>query len=88
MTDRLIYAEKLKAHYAWWANGSEMDKLYKAIFDSIINLHPTVEAVEVVRCKECKHRDVETGFCGGRGWPMQIVPGTGFCDKGERRENG
>ena len=87
MTDRLIDAEKLKRHYAWWDNWSEEDKLYKAIFDSIINLQPTVDAVEVVRCKECKHRDA-TGFCGGRGWPMQIVHGAGFCDKGERRENG
>ena len=25
----------------------------------------------IIRCKDCKHRDVETGFCEGRGWPMQ-----------------
>ena len=42
--------------------------------------------VPVVRCKECKHRDAETGFCKGRGWPMQLVPDGGFCDKGERSE--
>ena len=42
--------------------------------------------VEVVRCKNCKHRDAENGFCEGRGWPMQLVPDDGFCDKGERRE--
>ena len=41
---------------------------------------------EIVRCKDCKHRDAETGFCEGRGWPMQLVPDDGFCDKGERRE--
>ena len=40
---------------------------------------------EIIRCKDCKHRDVEKGFCEGRGWPMQLVPGDGFCDKGERR---
>lgn len=43
------------------------------------------DLVEVVRCKDCKHRDVEDGFCEGRGWPMQLVPDDGFCDKGKRR---
>ena len=47
-----------------------------------------VEFAKVVRCKDCKHRDAETGFCEGRGWPMQLVPYDGFCDKGERREDG
>lgn len=41
---------------------------------------------EIVRCKDCKHRDAETAFCEGRGWPMQLVPDDGFCDKGERSE--
>ena len=45
---------------------------------------PTIDAVPVVRCKDCKHRDAENGFCEGRGWPMQLVPDDGFCDKGER----
>ena len=39
---------------------------------------------EIIRCKDCKHRDVEKGFCEGRGWLMQLVPDNGFCDKGER----
>ena len=39
---------------------------------------------EVVRCQDCKHREAETGFCKGRGWPMQLVPDDGFCEKGER----
>lgn len=45
-----------------------------------------IDAVPVVRCKDCKHRDAEDGFCKGRGWPMQLVPDDGFCDKGERSE--
>lgn len=49
----------------------------------LINNAPTVDAVEVVRCKDCKHRDTENGFCEGRGWPMQLVPDDGFCDKGK-----
>ena len=48
---------------------------------------PAVEPQpEIIRCKDCKHRDVEDGFCEGRGWPMQLVPDDGFCDKGERSE--
>lgn len=41
---------------------------------------------ELIRCRECKYKDAETSFCEGRGWPMQLVPDDGFCDKGERRE--
>ena len=39
---------------------------------------------ELVRCVDCKRRDAENGVCVGRGWPMQLVPDDGFCDKGER----
>ena len=44
------------------------------------------ELVEVTRCKDCKHRDAENGFCKGRGWPMQLVHDDGFCEKGKGRE--
>lgn len=47
---------------------------------------PTIDAVEVVRCRDCKHKDDENGFCKGRGWPMQLAPDDGFCDKGKRRD--
>ena len=46
----------------------------------------TCPLIEIVRCKDCKYRDAEDGFCEGRGWPMQLVPDDGFCDKGERSE--
>lgn len=45
---------------------------------------PSGPHTEIVRCKDCKHREAENGFCEGRGWPMQLVPDDGFCDKGER----
>ena len=50
------------------------------IYDIDYSLTP-----EIVRCKYCKHREAESGFCEGRGWPMQLVPDDGFCEKGERR---
>ena len=46
---RLIDADKLKAHYAWWKGGTRemtMDEA-KSDFDTIIDLQPTVEAIPV-----------------------------------------
>ena len=46
---------------------------------------PTVDAVEVVRCKDCKHLEI-TGCYGecGRGY-LGIVKPWDFCSYGERR---
>ena len=55
-------------------------------FQHWVEVQPSVDAVEVVRCKDCKHRDADD-FCTGRGYPNVLVPDDGFCDKGERREN-
>ena len=46
---------------------------------------PAADVVPVVRCKECKFRENDD-FCIGRGFPYQLVPDDGFCDKGERKE--
>lgn len=53
-----------------------------------INKLPTVDAVEVVRCKDCKHMEIEPcgrychvwGFFNGAG-------DEGFCNYAERRNN-
>ena len=48
MAQRLIDAERLKRHYAWWGSktSSEMLKEFKHTFDIIVDLQPTVEAKE------------------------------------------
>jgi hypothetical protein len=61
---------------------------------------PTVDAVEVVRCKDCKHRGEEGGcpmyFVDEIEWdddgyieadyvPHDYTVDDGFCDRGERR---
>lgn len=46
---------------------------------------PAADVAPVVRCGECKHRH-DDNFCGGRGWPEQLVPDDGYCDCGARRE--
>ena len=46
------------------------------------------DVVEVVRCRECANCDDKTPYelwCLGRGWPHQMVPPDGFCDRGKRR---
>lgn len=52
-----------------------------------VEYRKSVEWEYLVRCKNCEYRDPGTGLCEGRGWPMQLVPGDGFCDKGKRRED-
>ena len=42
---RLIDADKLKSHYAWWA---DLDGETKKLFDTIIDLQPTVELKPIV----------------------------------------
>lgn len=51
----------------------------------IIEDSPTVDVMEIVRCKDCKYRD-DDDFCTGRGYPNVLVPDDGFCDKGKRRD--
>jgi len=50
---------------------------------------PAADVVEVVRCGECANADRSAApvlWCKGRGWPMQMVPPDGFCDRGKRKE--
>lgn len=62
---------------------------------------PTVDAVEVVRCKDCKHWHEETGWCnehshfiGAEGeachpWESidwKMLDADDFCSYGERKE--
>ena len=81
---RLIDAERLKAHYCWWAGGGREMTLDEAkkTFDTIIDVQPTVDAVEVVRCKDCKRNGTE--LC-----PMLFteMKDDDFCSYGERRED-
>lgn len=58
----------------------------------IINDAPTIDAVEVVRCKECVHmemmdktlNDVRYVFCN-KSKQHRFMPSDGYCSYGERR---
>ena len=77
---RLIDADVLLAEYDRQHEG-EPGKAQKLIEDA-----PTVDAVEVVRCKDCKYL-MFSDFYGecGKGY-MGIVRPDDFCSRGERKE--
>ena len=53
----------------------------------ILREAPTVDAVEVVRCKDCKHyHDFETHFDCNHICGMDYVQPNDFCSYGERKE--
>lgn len=64
--------------------------------DTILDLVdsiPTVDAVIVTRCKDCKHRiykdmGEEIGEIGGCGLFNCAMPNEGFCSHGERKDGG
>ena len=76
---RLIDADRLKAHYAWW--GEDSDK--KRTFDTIVDLQPTA-GPEWIQCAE-RLPDHEAICCDNRGNMLigYVEPNegseTGFC---------
>lgn len=68
--------------------------IYPVCIRRAIERAPSVDAVEVVRCKDCAHKstwyeELEYGhaiyICGLSG--MIIVEDNDFCSYGERKEN-
>ena len=78
---RLIDANALIAEYDR-AHIGEPGKARKLIADA-----PTVDAVEVVRCKDCRHISVERGLCFCNVWEKFNGMGyDGFCNYGEKKK--
>lgn len=55
---------------------------YSALVNMIITKQPAVDAVPVVRCKDC----VRCGFCGDA-TNLEIMGFYGFCSRGKRRHS-
>jgi hypothetical protein len=72
----------------------EIDKLDNwlgvyAECEDLIKFAPTVDAVEVVRCKDCQYfvDTLPSGYgCSGFGGMTRACP-NGFCSYGERKDN-
>ena len=83
---RLIDADEFR--YEWLENG-ENEYVYdtNAVLDSI-DAQPTIDAVPVVRCKDCIHDNMTTcPLCWIENHTMEFINHNAedFCSYGERR---
>lgn len=77
---RLIDANAL---YATICKYSELkDRSWPTWIENLINAAPTIDAVKVVRCRECTGRK-KNKFCIE--W-MKYVPDDGFCHLGAKMD--
>ena len=60
---------------------------------AIVDAQPTIDTVEVVRCKDCKYYELATIFDGSQKMRCEnkkgiwtATPSDAFCSYGERRE--
>ena len=89
---RLIDANALKEQiikeiHCYWNNGDGGYYLAEDVIPDIEDA-PTVDAVEVVRCKDCTR--YKKGYCTIRkdGWGATLMVGmTDYCSDGERKDN-
>lgn len=90
---RLIFADVAKEMIVNHANefSDVLSRREKALLigggTSCIDKCPTVEAVEVVRCKDCKHwiADDDVGYCDNPDGLDNYARPDDFCSCGERR---
>ena len=87
---RLIDAEKLRAEYLGMPNcyNGFSDTYDKAMIVDMVDEQPTVDAVPVVRCKDCRYHEQEQPgmvYCPATvgGW----VENDWFCKGGERKDD-
>ena len=83
---RLIDGVELRSRIIAFATGIHSEVLPVDTVMMLLMQTPTVDAVEVVRCRECKHLMFSDcyGECG-KGH-MGVVRPDDFCSRGERKE--
>ena len=87
---RTIDADALKYTQAYEPCGNGQYKAVNIIYETDIEAAPTIDAVPVTRCRDCKHRKAKMGDCYGNGL---VLCNDGvwrdmdfFCADGERSE--
>ena len=83
---RLIDADELLKIYKKWipqllSEEDEGDRRGVETCIMVLEDMQTVDAVPVVRCRECKH----LGFCGDA-TNLEVMGFYGYCSRGERKE--
>ena len=91
---RLIDADELRKKAQWMEmpdrQGINFD--VRAVSASSIDLSPTIDAVPVVRCKDCKHRKLSGAApfmyycCNNNDGLVGGLRENDFCSYGERKE--
>ena len=82
-TDKMIVARGLLSLTAEWGDeeNAAIDEFIK-----LVQNEPRVDAVEVIRCKDCRNcipDDHDEYLCSGWGKPMRLVRPNGYCYKGK-----
>lgn len=85
---RLIDADKFLKEILTAGIGKTIIEYSESDIGYMIRRQPTVDAVEVVRCKDCKHRKPDT-ICDdftACEYLETVMPNSGFCSYGERKD--
>ena len=89
MSDLIKREDVLKVTDSHWFR--DMPKVSRRFLDTFwvaVNKIPAVDAVEVVRCFQCLHRDEDSKICKhpkAIGWDAIEPEDDDFCSYGERR---
>lgn len=88
---RLIDANTLLRHKRKMSGADFGGEFWdEAVLVSDIKNAPTIDAVEIVRCKDCKHWHKDTVFCGYGSYgeaPKRVNwYADDFCSYGERKD--
>ena len=75
---RPIDADALKEGLKEKMYGHPFERIF---LSSVVDSAHTIDAVPVVRCRECKH----LGFCGDA-TNLEVMGFYGYCSRGERKE--
>jgi predicted hydrocarbon binding protein len=86
---RLIDADKLLSEIHHYDKVQKSDVWLTEDIEYLLKEQPTVDAVEVVRCKDCKHDNMTTcPLCWIENHTLHFINHDPefFCGNGERRE--
>ncbi len=80
---RLIDANRIPYHKSGFPKGDGFDSRLDWAFREDIDKQPTVDAVEVVRCRDCQHYMTIHCTCDGC-----CISDDWYCADGERKGDG